>query len=64
MEDPNNPDITVTLPLSHWNLVFDCLGDQPFKRVAELIVAIRNQASQQAQQRPAAKLNGELRPDA
>jgi hypothetical protein len=63
--DPNNPEISVTLPLSMWNLCFDCLGDQPFKKVADLIVAIRSQAQQQAQAvsmtRPQSPANGELR---
>jgi hypothetical protein len=62
MNDPNNPDITVTLPLSHWNMVFDYLGDQPFKKVADLIVAIRTQAQRQAQSAQLGpRPNGELR---
>ena len=47
MEDRN---LSITLPVSAWNVVMNALGQRPFAEVAELISAIKKQADEQLAQ--------------
>jgi hypothetical protein len=49
MPRPNEPEITWTLPMDQANTILSVLAQQPFERVAELIVELRNQAQAQIQ---------------
>ena len=49
MPRPNEPEITWTLGMEQANVVLSVLAQQPFERVADLIVELRNQAQAQIQ---------------
>lgn len=44
-----NPEITITFDLTTLNMIIDVLSQQPFGKVADTIVEIKNQAQAQLQ---------------
>lgn len=49
MPRQNEPEITWTIHMDQANTILSVLAQQPFERVAELIVDLRNQAQAQLQ---------------